>query len=127
MRLLYFLAIAAVIAAIWFRFRRRVTPEQPTAKPAAKVQWDPQPGYSAVSVKPGPDACTAVRTIAGEHYSPQEAPRLPLENCDQKRHCDCAYNRETERREGGRRRADDGLEDLVPPSSERRDNERRNR
>ncbi len=126
MRLLYFLAIAAVIAAIWFRFRRNVEPAKPAAKPTPKVQWDPQPSYSAVSVKPGPDACTAVRSIAGQHFSPQEAPRLPLENCDQKKHCGCAYDRETERRERGRRRADDGLEDIIPPSSDQRENDRRN-
>jgi len=127
MRLLYFLAIAAVVAAIWFRFRRGVKPAAPVAKPAAKVEWDPEPSYSAVSIKLGPDACTAARSIAGEHFSPQDAPRLPLESCDQVRQCDCGYNRETERREAGRRRADDGLEDIIQVDKDRRDQHRRDR
>lgn len=124
MRLLYFLAIAAVVAAIWFRFRRQVkTPTSTTAKPA-KVQWDPEPSYSAVSIKPGPEACDAARAITEKHFSPQEAPRLPLEGCDQG-HCDCTYGRESERREAGRRRADDVLQDIIPPDDERRDDDRR--
>ena len=125
MRLLYFLAIAAVVAAIWFRFRRGVKPAAPPAKPAPKIGWDPEPSYSAVSIKLGPDACSAARTIAGEHFSPQDAPKLPLEDCDQTRRCACGYNRETERREAGRRRTDDGLKDLIQVDKDRRGPQRR--
>ena len=125
MRLLYFLAIATVVAAIWFRFRRNVRPAADTkARSADKVQWDPEPSYSAVSIKPGRDACDAARALSERHFSPQEAPRLPLEGCD-RRHCDCTYDRDSERREAGRRRADDGLEDIIPVETERRSKDRR--
>ncbi len=126
MRLLYFLAIAAVVAAVWFRFRRRVeTKPQPKQQPK-RAEWDPDPDpqYQAVSVKLGEDACQAATALAGKHFAPQEAPRFPLEGCD-KKHCDCRYLRESERREAGRRRADDGLEDIVPIETERRDQDRR--
>jgi hypothetical protein len=124
MRLLYFLAIAAVVAAIWFRFRRRVkTKPQPTKQPK-QAESDLDPKYQAISINLGENVCNAARALAGKHFTPQEAPRFPLEGCDQK-HCDCSYLRESERREGGRRRADDGLEDIITTEIERRDEDRR--
>jgi len=124
MRLIYFLAIAAVVAAIWFRFRRRVETKPQPKKQLKQAEWDPDPKYQAVSINLGENACQAATAIAGERFTPQEAPRFPLESCDQK-HCDCSYLRESERREAGRRRADDGLEEIIPTETERRDQDRR--
>ncbi len=127
MRLLYFLAIAAVVAAIWFRFRRRVKTKPEPKQQTKQAEWDPDPApkYQAVSINLGETACAPATALAGKRFTPQEAPRFPLEGCDQK-HCDCSYLRESERREAGRRRADDGLEDIVPTETERRDQDRRN-
>ena len=124
MRLIYFLALVAVIAAVWFRFRRRVEPDPGPAAAQKPVEWDPEPSYQAVSVKLGKNPCASATAIAGKHFEPAKAPRFPLEGCD-KKHCDCTYRREPERREGGRRRNDDGLEDLIQTDNERRDQDRR--
>ena len=124
MRLIYFLAIAAVIAAIWFRFRRRVeTKPQPNKQPKL-AEWNPDSEYQAISINLGENHCAAAAAIAYKHFTPQQAPRFPLEGCDQK-NCNCSYSRESDRREAGRRRADDGLDDIVTIENERRKRERR--
>ncbi len=77
--------------------------------------------FHGVAVKPGEKfACSAARQIAGDTYLADEAPRLPLDRCDNPRACKCIFTHLEDRRSISRRDADVGL----PPryrNDERRD------
>lgn len=77
-----------------------------------------------VAIHPGANACAAAQELAGKPFSPAEAPKLPLPDCDV-RECRCSYDADTDRRKGNRRRADDGLTDPFFSDKERRDHDRR--
>lgn len=65
--------------------------------------------YNAVEVIPRKDACCeAVQALAGQRYLCDEAPRLPLPDCDQPI-CDCTYRRHPDRRMDVRRATDLGF------------------
>ena len=45
-----------------------------------------------VIIQPAQNCCEAVRHLqGGKTYHPDEAPRLPLPDCSQGRHCGCVY------------------------------------
>lgn len=77
-----------------------------------------------VAIHPGAGACAAAQELAGKPFSPDEAPKLPLPECDVQE-CGCSYDADTDRRKGNRRRADDGLNDPFFSDKERRDQDRR--
>jgi hypothetical protein len=53
--------------------------------------------------------CCAVAAIAGQRYLSEEAPVLPLPDCDMPRECRCVYQHFTDRRTDKRRESDEGL------------------
>jgi hypothetical protein len=45
-----------------------------------------------VAIEPAPNCCEAARNLpTGGVYHPDDAPRLPLPDCPQGRHCGCVY------------------------------------
>jgi hypothetical protein len=86
----------------WFRRAK-------SAGPAALERPQKVPRYNAVEVKPRKNACCeAVRSIAGQRFLPEEAPLVPLPDCDEP-NCDCTYRRFDDRRHDIRRAGDLGI------------------
>ena len=54
-------------------------------------------------------ACRAAAAIAGQRFLSEEAPVLPLPDCDTPRECRCVYQHFTDRRTDKRRESDIGL------------------
>ena len=59
--------------------------------------------YHAVSVRAGPDCCTAAALLQDERFLSAEAPTLPLEGCSSVT-CGCVYQHHDDRRCGEDRR-----------------------
>jgi hypothetical protein len=78
-------------------------PERPTAAQRT-APGGAGAGFHAVTVKPCLEPCDAVQALAGKRFLSQEAPALPLENCDQAR-CNCTYRHFSDRRAPGDRRS----------------------
>lgn len=53
--------------------------------------------FHGVSIRPTSGACRAVQAIAGKRYFPNEAPNLPLRDCDVS-YCGCRYEHHQDRR-----------------------------
>lgn len=76
-----------------------------------------KPDWRCVSLRPGLEACPAAWMQVGERYLPDEAPSLPLADCNRET-CDCSFNAHEDRREPGERREQpDGDPDGQPPRS----------
>ena len=83
--------------------------------------------FHCVSVAAGSPACPAAHALEGRRFLPEEAPKLPLPDCNQAE-CDCAYRHHGDRRDGPRRDDDMGLPGLgFRPKEERRHAEGRRR
>ena len=54
--------------------------------------------FHAISIQSKDDACTAAKTINGQRFLANEAPSLPLPNCNAP-HCHCNYVHFSDRRE----------------------------
>jgi hypothetical protein len=63
----------------------------------------------AVETPRGDRACRAAAAIVGFRFLSEEAPALPLPDCDMPRECRCVYQHFTDRRTETRREADIGL------------------
>ena len=58
--------------------------------------------YHAVSIHPAANACGAAEDIKSQRFLSEEAPALPLPNCQA--NCHCRYVHHTDRRSGARDR-----------------------
>lgn len=77
------------------------------SKPAAKSNQ--QQSYRGVEVIPHPSKhCAAVEQIAGYRILAEEAPQLPLPDCDEA-DCQCRYAQYRDRRTDLRRDSDVGI------------------
>ena len=75
--------------------------------------------FHCVSIKFRATACAAVKALDGQRFLSQDAPMLPLPECDSAS-CRCTYQHYDDRRSGPRRDADVGLPGRSPPDGERR-------
>jgi hypothetical protein len=73
--------------------------KKPTNPSGNKTQW------YAVAVVPGKRCCLAAKQVAKKRWLSANAPRLPLDRCDQ-RTCECRYQHHSDRRGTPRRRVD---------------------
>lgn len=81
--------------------------ESDSKSTVAKSQ--PQTSYRGVEVRPHPKAhCAAVEQISGYRILADEAPQLPLPDCDEA-NCQCRYAQYRDRREDLRRDSDVGI------------------
>ena len=63
--------------------------------------------WHAVSVKPGPGACSVADTGRDRRWLSREAPMLPLPGCSKPESCRCTYQHHEDRRTGEGRRAEE--------------------
>lgn len=75
--------------------------------------------FHGIAVEPGSRACQAVRQLAGKRYLSEEAPRLPLDECQCVQDCRCVYRHFSDRRTDVRRDADMGLPYRHVPGDKR--------
>ena len=80
--------------------------------------------HTAVEIVPREDgSCEAARSLAGTRFLSAEAPRFPLQGCDQPK-CECTYRHHPDRRMDVRRAADLGftvLSKMIFRDANRRD------
>lgn len=92
-------------------FRRKTADR----KPAARVTHL----YHGIAIEPGERYCAAVTKIQGKRFLSDDAPRLPLEDCDCLPHCRCVYRHYADRRTEVRRDSDLGLPQRDVPDDQR--------
>lgn len=109
------LIFAAIIVAIR-KWRRDST--QTTHSADAKVKT-----YAAVGIRYNLLACKSVQKYYGQRYLAQDAPALPVPNCNV-RPCPCRYVHFADRRSEDRR-TEYGVPRNLVASSERRHSDRR--
>jgi len=76
------------------------------AKKAEKPRISP---HHAVAIRCGNSSCQAAQDNQGKRYLSAEAPLLPLDQCDRPDQCECRYQHYEDRRDGARRRSEQGL------------------
>ncbi len=86
---------------------------------------DRSPGsrkWHAISVKAGKGACKTALELKHKRWLSKDAPKLPLDGCQQPGHCSCVYAHHEDRRAGDGRRAEENDRFSTPkkPSGERR-------
>ena len=64
--------------------------------------------WHAVSIAAGKGSCQAAVTLKRRRFLAGEAPRLPLEPCDQPGRCTCVYKHFSDRRAASRRATENG-------------------
>jgi hypothetical protein len=88
---------------------------QANGKPPTGLNRKQARKFHGVSVKPGHQACQAVRELVDQRFLPEEAPALPLAACDQSK-CQCAYAHHGDRRDREDRRTGWGTFGGFTPS-----------
>jgi len=106
------------IVAVIFLLRKKLRgPLTPVTTGARKIsspqQATPKPGnpYRAVSIISGENPCAAVKALGKNRFlvEDEDAPRLPLAECDAEK-CACTYGHHEDRRDSdGDRRTISGL------------------
>ena len=87
--------VLLVIALLVTRRKQTAPPEK--KKTVVQADLKKSTPNHAVAIKLGADACDAARQIANERYLSDEAPRLPLNDCDG-RECHCKFKHYADRR-----------------------------
>ncbi len=143
-----FFTLAAVVVGVmmvWVIMRRRSAHESPLPGTRLDNQADdrPQRGtvpvarnqppsrqkhFYGVSVQPGSYACDAAKQIWGHRYLVEEAPVLPLPDCDRP-NCKCYLHPENDRRAGFSRHGDTfaAYGDFIPEVFSQRRKEKTDR
>jgi hypothetical protein len=92
--------------------KRRSSGQRPPARAAGNI-------FHGIAVEPGDKACEAVRRIAGQRYLSEDAPRVPLDECQCVQDCRCVYRHFPDRRTDVRRDMDMGLPHRPVPGDKR--------
>jgi hypothetical protein len=101
---LEWLVLAAVLVIAWLFLRRR-SAARSTKEPAAANEGKTEDTkFHAVSIRYGKDACAAAKSVTGQRFLADEAPRLPLPRCDAAV-CECRFAHHKDRRSGHDRRS----------------------
>jgi hypothetical protein len=79
-----------------------------SAKPAQHKKDPPLTPYHSVSLVAGIARCPAATRAEGRRFMPEDAPTLPLPDCDRRR-CSCRYQQHEDRRDDVRRLEDAGI------------------
>jgi len=85
----------------------------------------PKPDFRAIKVKHGKKVCSAASEIADKVFLCNEAPLLPLSDCNKGYDCSCRYLHLDDRRQGPRREVDIGLPMQRVGTERRNTNDRR--
>jgi len=97
------LALIVLIGALVYLRRKSSGPGErpPLARPAALGAGS---AFHAVSIKVGPNACEAAKSMADKRFLSGAAPKIPLPNCNNLE-CKCRFVHHKDRREGDERRS----------------------
>ncbi|MHA7815488.1 MAG: hypothetical protein ACX93N_03365 [Pseudohaliea sp.] len=91
------LTVVAVLLYLLGRGRSGDRARPSRRSPASQQHTGP---FAAVSVEPAAIACDAARRAAGRRYLRDEAPGVPLRDCDGRR-CGCRLQTHADRRQSG--------------------------
>jgi hypothetical protein len=69
---------------------------------SSRPERDLRPSFHAVSIRMNGPGCASARSISRQRFLANEAPRLPLLECD-RANCNCSYVHFDDRRRGERR------------------------
>ena len=97
--------LLALVGWLWWVRRRAETRSVSSAS-------ETQQPYRCVAIRPGQEACQAVRNLAGRRFLGRAAPPLPLDNCAVAS-CRCRYDHFADRREDERRHSNALLRGLT--------------
>jgi hypothetical protein len=75
--------------------------------------------FHGIAIETGERPCDAARDMVGQRFLSEEAPRLPLDDCDCASRCGCVYRHFSDRRTEVRRDADMGLPHRHVPHDKR--------
>lgn len=91
------IVLVSALVAGWYLWRRQ--------SQNARTKKLAPPKYPGVAIKAasGASTCAAMQQLAGKRFLPDEAPMLPLPECDVER-CSCCYVRYRDRRSEDDRR-----------------------
>jgi hypothetical protein len=76
-----------------------------TSRPVTQIEHV----FHGIEVVPGEQCCQAARKASQTRFLSNDAPRLPLEDCDRLGDCQCRYKHYSDRRTEVRRDSDAGL------------------
>lgn len=82
--------VIVLAGGLWWRHQTTKSVLSASVKPPGKH-------FHGVSIRPTSGACRAVQMIAGRRFLPNEAPAVPLANCDVS-YCGCRYEHHQDRR-----------------------------
>ena len=99
------ISLVCLAAAYWF-FNAKRKKQSHRAKLPSRAQGpaNRHSRYQAASINYGGCACSAVKAIGDKRFLAEQAPRVPLTECNAAR-CDCKYVRHEDRRIREDRRA----------------------
>lgn len=119
----WLLAVAVVVVmllgiSLWLRLKANKT----VAPAVPKI---PKKTFHGVSIRPTSGACRAAQLVANKRFLPNEAPALPLRECDVS-YCGCRYEHYQDRRaHDDRRHVHIDIETKRSGKEHREDTERR--
>lgn len=82
--------LVLLVGLLWWRHQQNKSVLSTSVKPPTKR-------FHGVSIRPTSGACRDVQAIADKRFLPNEAPALPLANCDVA-YCGCRYEHHQDRR-----------------------------
>ena len=104
MRLIVGVFVLLFIVALLLWRRRKRASEQAARGPKQIDLMATTSKFHAVSIRPGPEACSAARGLEGQRFLSDAAPPIPLPGCDS-RNCRCRFVHFDDRRSGDERRS----------------------
>ena len=93
-------------------FRRKTEGKRPPLGALGNI-------FHGIAIEPGSRSCEAVRELAGKRFLSEDAPRLPLDECQCVPDCRCVYRHFSDRRTDVRRDVDMGLPHRQVPGDKR--------
>jgi len=121
----FYLLILIVVAAIWLYLKRSRANSPPTPEHASTAS-NRKKDFGAVSIKTGPQACSAARYLEDKNFLSSLAPALPLSKCDIS-DCRCKYEYHKDRRSEDDRRYPSAIRRGMFTDKEKRENTRSGR
>ena len=103
--LITILLVAVLVGIIVLKIRSRSDLSRPRTGGGSRAAAVSTPKFHAVSIKMDASPCHAIREYDGRRLLSNEAPMLPLPDCDQS-DCSCRFEHYADRRAGDKRRDD---------------------
>ena len=101
---MFLLVVVLALLVVWLVRRRPKEQPEPVSKPPALPSTGPDTSYHAVSIQFEKWACRAAKEYEGRRLLADEAPKLPLPDCDAAE-CRCHFVHYKDRRCGRDRRS----------------------